>query len=82
MSIKPMKMLTCSHHAEAAMFVNSGRIQAGGTLAVTGSCSWLLSSPIRVSLMMDARRFSETLDLPRGTRRNIPEDGVLHIKNV
>jgi hypothetical protein len=35
------------------------------------------SSPILITLMMDALRFSETLVLTRATRRNILEDGIL-----
>jgi hypothetical protein len=45
---------------------------------------WLLvtakvpSSLILVSLVMEDIRFFETSDLTRATRRNIPEDGILH----
>jgi hypothetical protein len=48
------------------------RIGELGTLAVA-------SSPVLVTLMMEALRSSETSALTRAIRRNMPENGILHI---
>jgi hypothetical protein len=44
-----------------------------------GTATFVSTSPIFVTLMMEGLRSFETSILTRATLRNIPDDGILHI---
>jgi hypothetical protein len=63
----------------SASIIRVTRNDISSQRASVASYGYVPSSPILVTLMMEALSFSETAILTRAKRRKIPEDAILHV---